>query len=155
VWHAQGDNYYLLELIRDRFDFPDLKRAVLAQKQQWPEAHILIEDRGSGTSLIQELRRAGAAVIPITAKDDKVTRLYATQPRFESGVVHFPAEAPWLDELVSELLAFPHGHHDDQVDSVTQALTWMWQRRQNQMACVAPIIISIPRTYVGDIPDYF
>jgi predicted phage terminase large subunit-like protein len=106
VWHAQGDNYYLLELIRDRFDFPDLKRAVLAQKQRWPEAHILIEDRGSGTSLIQELRAAGAAVISIIARDDKVTRLYATQPRFESGVIRFPAEAPWLDELAVPVYPF-------------------------------------------------
>src|SRR5262245_20176351 len=146
VWHVQGDNYYLLELVRDRFDFPDLKRAVLAQKQRWPGANILIEDKGSGTSLIQELRTAGTAVIPIIAKDDKVTRLYATQPRFESGAVHFPAETPWLDELISELLAFPHGHHDDQVDSITQALTWIWQRCQNRISFVAPIIVTIPRT---------
>jgi predicted phage terminase large subunit-like protein len=154
VWQVQGDNYYLVELIRDRFDFPDLKRAVLAQKQRWPAANILIEDKGSGTSLIQELRTASTAVIPIIAKDDKVTRLYATQPRFESGAVHFPAEVPWLDELISELLAFPHGRHDDQVDSITQTLSWMWQRRQSPISFVAPIIVSTTRTCFGDMPGY-
>jgi phage terminase large subunit-like protein len=75
VWHIQGDNCYLRDLIRNRFDFPELKRAVIRQKEQWPGRHILIEDKGSSTSLIQELRHEQIAVIPTVCKDDKVTRL--------------------------------------------------------------------------------
>src|SRR6266700_1920462 len=51
VWHIQGDNCYLLDLIRNRFDFPELKRAAIRLKERSPDAHILIEDKGSGTSL--------------------------------------------------------------------------------------------------------
>src|SRR5262249_18410461 len=111
VWHVQGDNCYLLDVIRNRFDFPDLKRAVIKQKEQWPSAHILIEDKGSGTSLIQELRHQQIAVIAINCKDDKVTRLFSTQPRFESGSVHFPEQAFTCDDL---------GPHDANGPTVTR-----------------------------------
>jgi predicted phage terminase large subunit-like protein len=143
VWHVQGDNCYLLDLVRKRFDFPDLKQTVIKQKEQWPGAHVLVEDKGSGTSLIQELRRDHVTVIPISPENDKVTRLYATQPRFENGSVHFPAGAPWLEDLLAELLAFPHARHDDQVDSISQALGWIDKRKQSRMSFVNPIIVCI------------
>lgn len=54
---------YLLDLVRDRFDFPALKRAVLAFRDRWPSATNLVEDKGSGISLIQELRADGISVI--------------------------------------------------------------------------------------------
>ena len=54
-----------------------------------------------------------------------------------------------------EMLSFPAGKHDDQVDSVTQALSWIGLRRQNRIACVAPLIVSRPRTYFGDNPNCF
>jgi predicted phage terminase large subunit-like protein len=156
VWHVQGDNCYLLDLIRNRFDFPDLKRAVMKQKEQWPSAQILIEDKGSGTSLIQELRHQQIAVIPIACKDDKVTRLFSTQPRFESGSVHFPEQAPWLEDLITELLAFPHGRHDDQVDSIAQALAWLDQRKRDSgtVPIVAPVILRLRNPYREAFPDY-
>ena len=156
VWHVQGDNCYLLDLIRNRLDFPDLKRAVIKQKEQWPSAQILIEDKGSGTSLIQELRHQQIAVIPIVCKDDKVTRLFATQPRFESGSVHFPGQAPWLEDLITELLAFPHGRHDDQVDSIAQALAWLDQRKRSleTVPIVAPFIGRVRNPYREAFPDY-
>jgi predicted phage terminase large subunit-like protein len=155
VWHIQGDNCYLLDLIRNRFDFPDLKRAVIKQKEQWPNAHILIEDKGSGTSLIQELRHQQIAVIPILCKDDKVTRLFSTQPLFESGSVHFPEEAFWLEDLIAELLAFPHGRHDDQVDSIAQALAWVEQRRRGWGEVIAaPLIVRLQNPFREAFPDY-
>lgn len=131
VWRVRGDQLYLLDRMRGRFDYPELRRAVKNSRQRWLRATILIEDKGSGISLIQELRREGAAIIAIRPEMDKVTRLYTTQPLFESGSVHFPKNEPWLDELVSELLAFPHGPHDDQVDSISQALTWAFNRRRS------------------------
>jgi predicted phage terminase large subunit-like protein len=155
VWHIQGDNCYLLDLIRNRFDFPDLKRAVMKQKEQYPSAHILIEDKGSGTSLIQELRHQQIAVISINCKDDKVTRLFSTQPRFESGSVHFPEQAPWLEDLITELLAFPHGRHDDQVDSIAQALAWLDQRKRSSgVVIAAPMFFRLRNPYREAFPDY-
>jgi predicted phage terminase large subunit-like protein len=147
VWYVQGDNCYLVDLIRARFDFSELKRAVIGQRAKWPGAHVLIEDKGSGTSLIQELRRDQVSTIPISPETDKVTRLYATQPRFESGSVHFPEAASWLDDLISELLGFPEARHDDQVDSISQALAWIEKRRESRVPLVSPIIVPLSNPY--------
>ena len=65
----------------------------------------------------------------------------------------FPKSAPWLDALKAELLGFPNVKHDDQVNSVTQALIWIARHRQNQIHWVAPIIVTAPRRYFGDPPD--
>jgi predicted phage terminase large subunit-like protein len=154
VWHVQGDNFYLIDLVRGRFDFTELKRAVIGQRTQRPDAHILIEDKGSGTSLIQELRREQVNPIAISPETDKVTRLFATQPRFESGSVHFPESAPWLDDLVSELLGFPQGRHDDQVDSISQALAWIVKRDQSRLATVGPIMVPVCNPYREAFPHY-
>jgi predicted phage terminase large subunit-like protein len=149
VWHIQGDNTYLMDVVRRRFDYPDLKRASIELRNRWPGCHILIEDKGSGTSLIQDLKRDGISVIRINPESDKITRLYANQAQFESGSVHFPEKAPWLDELVSELLGFPGGRHDDQVDSITQALTWIDGKRRGwgKAVIAGPIIFTADSVY--------
>ena len=118
-------------------------------------ATLLIEDKGSGTSLIQDLRADKVAVIGINPEGDKLTRAAKISAQFEAGSVFFPKNAPWLGGLKAELLGFPNVRHDDQVDSVTQALLWIGQRRQNQIAHVVPIIVSRPRTYFGDNPNCF
>jgi predicted phage terminase large subunit-like protein len=154
AWQVQGDNCYLIDLVRGRFDFAELKRAVIRQRAQWPDAHILIEDKGSGTSLIQELRREQVNTIAISPENDKVTRLFATQPRFESGSVHFPESAPWLDDLVTELLGFPEGRYDDQVDSISQALAWIEKRKRSCVPLVWPIIVRVSNSYREAFPHY-
>jgi predicted phage terminase large subunit-like protein len=148
TWLVRGETYYLLDVIRGRFDYPSLKRAVLAAGQRWPKATILIEDKGSGTSLIQDLRHDNISVIGIKPEGDKVTRLYTTQPIFEAGSVIFPREAPWKSDLLAELLAFPNYRHDDQVDSISQALTWI-KARTRRLQYDALGVVSIP----NDRPD--
>jgi hypothetical protein len=74
--------------------------------------------------------------------------------QFEAGSVLFPKNASWLDGLKAELLGFPNTKHDDQVDSITQALVWIRQHRLNRIAIVAPILVSRPRTYFGDHPGW-
>jgi predicted phage terminase large subunit-like protein len=155
VWLSQGDNCYLLDLWRERVNYPDLKRGVSRLREQYPGAVVLIEDKGSGTSLIQDLRAEKVSVIGINPEGDKVTRVAKISAQFEAGSVFFPKAAPWLDSLKAELLGFPNVKHNDQVDSVTQALSWMWRRRQNKIPVVMPAIIRIPRSYFGDIPRNF
>jgi predicted phage terminase large subunit-like protein len=145
VWLACGENAYLIDLWRERADYPDLKRAVNRLKDKYPTAVVLIEDKGSGTSLIQDLRSENKPPIAINPEADKITRLAAVAVQFESGAVLFPKSAPWLDSLKAELLGFPNVKHDDQVDSISQALSWLKQRRQNQIPFVSPIIIYGPR----------
>ncbi|MEA3140186.1 MAG: hypothetical protein QOK23_2355 [Gammaproteobacteria bacterium] len=151
VWLARGEYAYLLDLWRERVDYPDLRRAVHRLREKYPTAALLIEDKGSGTSLIQDLRLENVTPIPINPEGDKVTRLAAVSVQFESGAVWFPKGAPWLGGLQAELLGFPNVKYDDQVDSISQALSWIKQHRQNQIPLVAPIIVYTPRTYFGDI----
>jgi predicted phage terminase large subunit-like protein len=88
---------------------------------------VLIEDKASGTQLIQELISEGMYTItrcelPVC---DKIMRLHGQTAAFENGTVLLPKEAPWLADYVRELTTFPGNKHDDQVDSTTQALAWM------------------------------
>jgi predicted phage terminase large subunit-like protein len=86
----------------------------------------LIEDASTGTALAQELNSVhfGGAVRLVPIERDKIGRLYVNQAKFEAGLVLFPKGAPFLPELEAELLVFPQGKTDDQVDSISQALSY-------------------------------
>lgn len=136
TWGICGDNLFLLDVERARLDFPSLKRRVIDLAKQWLPQTILIEDKGSGTALIQQLRRESHGIPFPTAyvpRDDKLTRLHAQSAQIEAGHVHLPERASWLDDLRSEIAAFPQGRHDDQVDSISQFLAWHFGR-QSQLA---------------------
>ena len=122
---ADRNRYYLLDVVRRRMNYPDLKRMVVAQAQKHDPRVILIEDKASGTQLIQELNSDGQwRVKPYEPPpgSDKIMRLYAQTARFEGGRVFLPNSAAWLAEYVRELTSFPGTKFDDQVDSTTQAL---------------------------------
>ena len=82
----------------------------------------MIENKGSGQSLIQDLRQQDIHAIGIMPEGDKVMRMAAQTACIEAGALHVPRKAPWLDEFKSELLAFPGSKHDDQIDALSQAL---------------------------------
>lgn len=129
TWHRHGEEHYLIDVHRQRLDYPDLKRRVVEMKARFHADTVLIEDAGSGTALTQDLRREGR-VYPIAIKPeaDKVTRMAAQSARIEAGKVLVPVTAPWLDAFRTELLLFPHARHDDQVDSISQYLGWSTRR---------------------------
>ena len=125
TWGATWDSYYLLSVFRRRLNYPDLKRAVLEQARQHHADVVLIEDRASGTQLIQDLQVEGLCGIrayKAPTGSDKILRLYAQTAEFESGRVLLPRSAPWLEVYKRELTTFPGSKYDDQVDSTTQAL---------------------------------
>ncbi|MDX3909647.1 MAG: phage terminase large subunit [Sphingobium sp.] len=128
TWLIQDGNFYLLDVVRLRLQFPDLKRAVIAAAQRWEPSTLLIEDKASGTSLIDVLIEEQPQCVPRPIrrepKADKITRMYAQANAIEQGRVFLPREAPWLAVLKTELLQFPNGRHDDQVDSISQFLEW-------------------------------
>ena len=117
-------------------------------------ATILIENAGPGMNLLQDLQRdmpAGLArPIGFAPEGSKVDRMAAQSAKIEAGQVHLRKNASWLDDFLHELLAFPNGRHDDQVDSVSQFLTW-WQNvwSRTQMTHHEPFIASRPRLYIG------
>jgi len=125
TWGADWERYYLLSVFRRRLNYPELKRAVLEQARQHHANIILIEDKASGTQLIQDLQFDGlCGVRPYEAPSgaDKILRLYSQTAEFESGRVLLPCSAPWLEGYKRELTTFPGSKYDDQVDSTTQAL---------------------------------
>jgi len=131
VWLVRGKEYYLIDLVRARLTYPDLKRAVIDLYQRYKPKAVLIEDKGSGISLIQELRREGSMMpIRINPTADKVTRLSTQSAKIEAGQVHVPERASWLGDFQAEVKMFPHGKHDDQVDSMSQFLNWIEKRQR-------------------------
>jgi predicted phage terminase large subunit-like protein len=127
-WGIKGKDLYLLHVLRKRMEYPELKRAVREQCQAFEASVVLIEDKASGTQLIQELIHEGLhAVTRYQPQTDKVMRMHAQTAMIENGFVHLPKEAGWLAEYLHELTAFPRGRHDDQVDSTAQMLDWFKQ----------------------------
>jgi len=117
--------YYILDLWRQRVEFPQLKRAIEMLAQKWRPDRTLIEDKASGQSLLQELKSSSRlAVFPIKVDSDKVSRAHAATPLIEAGKVYLPQGASWLPEFIDEASAFPAAAHDDQVDALTQALNY-------------------------------
>jgi predicted phage terminase large subunit-like protein len=140
-----------MHVYRGRLEFPDLRRKVISLAKEYHATTILIEDAGPGMNLLQDLRATTpegmTGPIGIKPEGSKIDRMAAQAAKIEAGHVHLPNGAPWLAELLTELLSFPNGRHDDQVDSVSQFLRW-WQRDgYNRISIVAPI--SITRADVG------
>jgi predicted phage terminase large subunit-like protein len=122
--------------------YPELKRAVRRQMEQYSPTVILIEDRASGTQLIQELIEEGLhGVQRCSPMSDKVMRLHAQTATIENGFVYLPTEADWLPAYLHELTVFPKGRHDDQVDSTSQFLEWF--KRPAPQAAIIELLKSL------------
>jgi len=125
TWGIKGKDFYLLNVLRKRLEYPALKRAVREQQSLFNAHVVLIEDKASGTQLIQELIADGChRVTRYKPECDKIMRLHAQTAIIENGFVHLPDAAPWLAEYLHEMTVFPKGKHDDQVDSTAQFLDW-------------------------------
>jgi predicted phage terminase large subunit-like protein len=126
TWGQKKNDIFLLHVLRRRMDYPDLKRAVKEQADRYNPQTILIEDKASGTQLIQELIQDGEyAVTKYEPQGDKIMRAHAQTAMIENGFVFVPNQASWLAEYLHELETFPKGRYDDQVDSTSQALEWI------------------------------
>jgi predicted phage terminase large subunit-like protein len=132
-WVRHGANRYLIAQTRDRRDFP----ATLAEMKAFRLAEYgslvhrrLVEDKANGTAIIATLRDEIPGLIPVNPTTSKEARARAVTPEVESGNVYLPnpAEYPWVNDLIGELRSFPTGAHDDQVDTLTQAL---WDLRED------------------------
>jgi len=127
TWGQRGKHFYLLDVMRRRLIYPDLKRLVKEQAGAFNADIILIEDKASGTALIQDLGADGMSVTKYESQLDKETRMHQQTAIIEAGFVHLPSEAHWRAEYLHELAVFPNGKFDDQVDATSQALDWMRQ----------------------------
>ncbi|QTH20103.1 phage terminase large subunit [Rhizorhabdus wittichii] len=130
TWGYREGNWYLLDLFRVKVNFPALRELVIAWHRQWRADALIIEGVSIGHALWAEMKRAelpGLILCP-TPKGSKFERLAGCTARLASGKYHLPVSAPWLADLRHELMAFPEGRHDDQVDALTQFLEFVFDR---------------------------
>ena len=114
--------WYLVDVWRQRVDYPTLKAKVVELANNWKATWILIEEAGTAVALVEELRFQIFGVIAVKPDRDKISRVSVASAKFEAGHVYLPERATWLPELEAELFAFPGSRHDDQCDSISQAL---------------------------------
>jgi predicted phage terminase large subunit-like protein len=149
TWLKRKNKCYLLDVFRDRLAYPDLRRKIQQLARMFGPDAILIEKAGFGFSLLQELRHNPPSgmvePIAIVPKGDKQDRLAAQSAKIEAGQVLLPHEAPWLADFLSEILAFPNGRNDDQVDSLTQFLWWSSSHWSDSI-----LSIGLPIFFGGD-----
>src|SRR5262249_44318724 len=126
TWGVKGKEVFLIGLFRRRLEYPELKRAVREQQSLFGANEVLIEDKASGTQLIQELILDGCyGITRYQPTCDKIMRLHAQPGMMKNGLGHIPETAPWLDAYLHEVTVFPRGKYDDQVDSTAQFLDWL------------------------------
>jgi predicted phage terminase large subunit-like protein len=126
VWYSEEDgtmNAILLNKVKGKYEFPELKTMAHEQYTEWQPDSVIVEAKASGQPLIDEMRRSGIFVQDFSPGkgQDKIARLNAVADMYASGHVWFP-ETSWASQTVEEILAFPAGEHDDEVDAMTLAL---------------------------------
>jgi len=114
----------VLEVAKGQYPFKQLSENIRAMARRYPRASLLIEESPISLGLIQALRQERISVVAIKPCKDKQSRVISQTDRFEAGSVFLPERADWLDSLIVELLAFPAGRHDDQVDALVQGMAW-------------------------------
>jgi len=115
----------LLYAVKGRWQFPDLCKMVQGLYDKWQPDGVMIEDKASGQSLIQEMRRRGFPILVYSSKDSKELRAHAITPHVQSGYVWVPKRKAWCDEFITEVCSFPYAEHDDYVDTMTQAVQYL------------------------------
>lgn len=127
------NNFYIIDIWRDKVEYPELRKVVLQMSEIHKPDTVLVEDKASGQSLLQDLRReTKLPLIALNPKGDKITRFASVTPMLEAGKVNLPSWASWLRDFKDEVLSFPDSVNDDQVDALTQFLIWMRNRNETE-----------------------
>lgn len=148
-WAVCQNGFYLVDQVRDKLEYPELKRRVQTCFDKQPARQVIIEKKASGQQLIQDFKRSTRLPIrPVTPgtgelAGDKVARANIVSPLFEAGRVYLPEGAPWVDDYIQELIIFPNAPHDDQVDATTQCLTVA----QREASTLSQSGVWVPKAY--------
>lgn len=122
--------HWLVDMLVVRQEYPALKRSIAMHAERFSPEVIIIEDKGSGQSLLQDLKRETDLPLAAYVPDkDKLSRLLRVTPLMEAGKLVLPANAPWLADFELDFFSFPDAVHDDQVDAVSQYLNWLRTRK--------------------------
>jgi len=125
TWGFHDRKWHLLDVYRDRLDYPELRKKCLMLAAEWETDKVYIESAASGKPLLHDCRNENPQrFFAITPEQNKEVRFNAACASVEAGLVLLPAHAPWLVEFKRELQGFPRARFDDQVDSFSQFLIW-------------------------------
>lgn len=158
VWLRSGPNYYLVDRVHDRMGISETMRAVRTLSAKHPQARAkLVEDKANGTAVIELLRKELPGLIPVNPMGGKVVRAQAVSPYAEAGNIFLPrpADAPWIHDFIEECASFPNAAHDDDVDAMTQALTWLEALAGDSGGLIYRQFAESPYRYIrkaGEIP---
>lgn len=126
VWAAASGKYFLVDQFRSRVSFLESIHAILKLRQKWPQVEeVVVEESANGPALIDALKSSVPGLQSRPAKSSKEARLLAISGIAESGSIFLPASVDWLDAFIQEVILFPNAANDDQVDSMTMAITWL------------------------------
>lgn len=117
------NNIFVLDVIRERLEAPEVLKLLQTVYDKWNPEMIGIERAGYQLALIQIVRRQTTLpIVELKADRDKLSRALPLSAKMEAGMVFFPRDAVWFSDMEKELLQFPNGEHDDQVDSLAYAV---------------------------------
>lgn len=151
--HVCGKEIHVLDVFREKLDYPGQRKALIKRAKQFGARVILIEKSATGSPLVADLRNMNTPGVPtpiaVTPRGSKVERLSVQTHQIEAGDVRLPHKAEWLDAFLNEIRAFPLGRHDDQVDALSQLLAWVERehRRDRTVSVSGPILVR------GDPPQ--
>ena len=135
---GENGNAYIIDILRGKWEAPQLLTQFVAfynkhkANKEIKLRHAAIEDKSSGTGLIQTIKQTHKIPVKAIKRDtqDKVSRAMAITPNIESGYVYLKKDAPWLSDLLSETSSFPNGSHDDQVDVIADGLDQIFNTKR-------------------------
>lgn len=162
VAHVDRATVRILDVVRERLTFPELKATAIRLSRQHRAQAMLIEDAASGTQLLQTLRaeQPKGVVMPISIKPtmDKESRVNGATGQIEAGSLLLPEEAPWLADFKDEILAFPNARHDDQTDALSQLMNWVLRNQptSSDLHAYGPLIYTPEDGWsgVGVLPEW-
>jgi predicted phage terminase large subunit-like protein len=135
LWARKGADFYLLDQVHGRLDFPATLQAIrgLNARANCPVNAVLIEDKANGSAVLSVLKKEIPGMIAVNPEGGKEGRAAAVAPMIEAGNVLLPMaeEQPWVEDALLEFCTFPAAKHDDRVDAASQALLWLQNKGQN------------------------
>jgi predicted phage terminase large subunit-like protein len=129
TWYYAENKFYLIDRWKKKAAFSEVQTVIKMEAAKHHPDIILIEDKASGQSLIEEFKReSNLPILPFNPERDKTARAYAITPIIDNGQLFLPIHSDWLEDFLETVVAFPFGEHDDDVDSMTMAIRYLIQR---------------------------
>ena len=129
IWGRKGADFYLLDEFRGQWDFVKTLDIFVNVAKKYHRVNAwLVEDKANGSAIISTLKKYISGIKRITPKESKIARAEAISTYVESGNVYIPEQASYMNDLEFEIVNFPAVEHDDQIDSMTQALNYFREK---------------------------